>query len=206
MFVKVGPGVWSSMSYSNMTRVGEYRLDSSKNGHWVTCLILNTISYRMERSTMPSPCSRTQVATSTWAMCESTPYLTQWLGTIDCAGRMYYILWAGMPLGCRQKMQLLSEEKGLTNGHTGRDQHQGPVSIWRPSFPGMGIPMLKIRRSPDHLIFNMGIPILVRRWFLTLGLFGRRVIVVACVCPSVRLSVCLFPSSLLTQLLNQFIQ
>ena len=35
--------------------------------------------------------------------------------------------------------------------------------------------------------------------FLTLGLFGRRVIVVTCVCPSVRLSVCLFPSSLLTQ-------
>ena len=36
-------------------------------------------------------------------------------------------------------------------------------------------------------------------WFLTLGLFGRRVIVVTCVCPSVRLSVWLFPSSLLTQ-------
>ena len=35
--------------------------------------------------------------------------------------------------------------------------------------------------------------------FLTLGLFGRRVIVVTCVCPSVRLSVCLFPSSLLIQ-------
>ena len=35
--------------------------------------------------------------------------------------------------------------------------------------------------------------------FLTLGLFGRRVIVVTCVCPSVRPSVCLFPSSLLTQ-------
>ena len=42
----------------------------------------------------------------------------------------------------------------------GKDQ--GPVSIWRPSFPGMGIPMLKIRRSQDRLIFNMGIPILVR--------------------------------------------
>ena len=28
-------------------------------------------------------------------------------------------------------------------------------------------------------------------WLLTLGLFGRRVIVVTCVCPSVRLSVCL---------------
>ena len=27
----------------------------------------------------------------------------------------------------------------------------------------MGIPMLKVRRSRDHLIFNMGIPILVRR-------------------------------------------
>ena len=38
----------------------------------------------------------------------------------------------------------------------------GPVSIWRPSFPGMGISMLKIRRSRDRLIFNMGIPILVR--------------------------------------------
>ena len=39
----------------------------------------------------------------------------------------------------------------------------GPVSIIRPSFPGMGIPMLKIIRSRDRLIFNMGIPILVRR-------------------------------------------
>ena len=28
----------------------------------------------------------------------------------------------------------------------------------------MGIPMLKIRRSQDRLIFNMGIPILVRRY------------------------------------------
>ena len=37
----------------------------------------------------------------------------------------------------------------------------GPVLIKRPSFPGMGIPMLKIRWSWDHLLFNMGIPILV---------------------------------------------
>ena len=29
----------------------------------------------------------------------------------------------------------------------------------------MGIPMLKIRRSWDHLIFNMGIPILVRHLY-----------------------------------------
>ena len=32
-----------------------------------------------------------------------------------------------------------------------------------PSFPGMEIPMLRIRRSWDRLIFIMGIPILVRR-------------------------------------------
>ena len=39
----------------------------------------------------------------------------------------------------------------------------GPYLNVRPSFPGMGIPMLKIRRSQDRLIFNMGLPILVRR-------------------------------------------
>ena len=43
----------------------------------------------------------------------------------------------------------------------------GLVSIWRPPFPGMGITMLKIRRSRDRLIFGMGIPILVR-WHLLL--------------------------------------
>ena len=30
----------------------------------------------------------------------------------------------------------------------------------------MGIPMLKIRRSRDRLIFNMGIPVLVRRLYI----------------------------------------
>ena len=43
---------------------------------------------------------------------------------------------------------------------------QGPVSIQRPSFPGMGIPMLKIRRSWDRRIFNMGMPILVRHLYI----------------------------------------
>ena len=42
---------------------------------------------------------------------------------------------------------------------------QDPVSILRPSFPGMGIPMLKIRRLWDRLNFNMGIPLQVR-WHL----------------------------------------
>ena len=32
-----------------------------------------------------------------------------------------------------------------------------------PSLPGVVILMLKIRRSPDRLIFIMGLPILVRR-------------------------------------------
>ena len=41
----------------------------------------------------------------------------------------------------------------------------GPRLNIKTVFPGMGIPMLKIRWSWDHLIFNMGIPILAR-WHL----------------------------------------
>ena len=41
----------------------------------------------------------------------------------------------------------------------------GPRVNIKTTFPGMGIPMLKITRSWDRLIFNMGIPILVR-WHL----------------------------------------
>ena len=41
----------------------------------------------------------------------------------------------------------------------------GPISIRRLSFPGMGIPMLKVRWSWDRLFFNMWIPVLVR-WHL----------------------------------------
>ena len=36
---------------------------------------------------------------------------------------------------------------------------RGAVSIWRCCLTSIGIPMLKIRRSCDRLIFNMGIPI-----------------------------------------------
>ena len=36
-------------------------------------------------------------------------------------------------------------------------------SIWIPSYPGMSIPMLNIRRSQNRLIFDTGIPMLVRR-------------------------------------------
>ena len=42
----------------------------------------------------------------------------------------------------------------------------GPCLRIKTVFPGMGIPMLKIRRSWDRLIFNIGIPILVRRHFI----------------------------------------
>ena len=35
----------------------------------------------------------------------------------------------------------------------------GAVSVWRCRLTSIGIPMLKIRRSHDRLIFNMGIPI-----------------------------------------------
>ena len=44
-------------------------------------------------------------------------------------------------------------------------QSPGPCLNVKTIFPGMGIPMLKIRWLWDHLIFNMGIPILVR-WHL----------------------------------------
>ena len=37
--------------------------------------------------------------------------------------------------------------------------YQGAVSIRKTVFPGMAIPMLKIRRPTGRLIFNMGIPI-----------------------------------------------
>ena len=43
---------------------------------------------------------------------------------------------------------------------------QGPVSIRKTVFPGMGIPMLKIRRPVGRLIFNMGIAIPGKTVFL----------------------------------------
>ena len=43
----------------------------------------------------------------------------------------------------------------------------GPRLNIKTVSPGMGIPMLQIRRSWDRLIFNMGIPILVRRHLYT---------------------------------------
>ena len=53
-------------------------------------------------------------------------------------------------------------------------EEQGAVSIKTCRLTNIGIPLLKIRRSRDHLIFNMEIPILekdglyIKRapWFL----------------------------------------
>ena len=42
---------------------------------------------------------------------------------------------------------------------------RAPSQYIKTVFPGMGISKLKIRLLWDHLIFNMGIPILVRRYF-----------------------------------------
>ena len=62
----------------------------------------------------------------------------------------------------------------LLNNSTAQERHLSAGYPWKPAkkvgpistvFPSMGIPMLKMRRSRDHLIFNMGIPILVR-WHL----------------------------------------
>ena len=51
------------------------------------------------------------------------------------------------------------------NRHQTLKMKSRPCLNIRTVFPGMGIPILKIRRSCDRLIFNMGIPILVRRRF-----------------------------------------
>ena len=59
-------------------------------------------------------------------------------------------------------MHFIIQSHGHLKSTFKENKNQGSVSIKRPSFPGMGMPMLRIRRS-DRLIFNMGIPILVRR-------------------------------------------
>ena len=55
-------------------------------------------------------------------------------------------------------------------------------------FPCMGIPMLKTRRSQDRLIFNMGIPILVRRhlYIETALLSSMRNASIACIISMLR--------------------
>ena len=51
-------------------------------------------------------------------------------------------------------------------------QPPGPHLNIKTAFPRYGIPMLKIRRSRDRLIVNMGIPILVR-WHLNIETASR---------------------------------
>ena len=53
----------------------------------------------------------------------------------------------------------------LTNDSILYSHISGPGTrlIIKTVFPGIGIPMLRIRRSRNRLILNMGIPILVRR-------------------------------------------
>ena len=54
---------------------------------------------------------------------------------------------------------VINKPKQLQHNANNADNFQGPDSIKRLSFPGMGIPMLKVKRSRDRrLIFNMGIP------------------------------------------------
>ena len=90
--------------------------------------------------------------------------------------------------------------RGQSWGHVmmwARFGSQGSIALnWHSRYSGT-------RYSGTWLYNGFGTDSSSCKVFLTLGLFGRRVIVVTCVCPSVRvsvrLSVCLFPSSLLTQ-------
>ena len=59
---------------------------------------------------------------------------------------------------CSTHVSWFRKSKAYTSGH---------ISIKKTVFPDMGIPMLKIRQSRDHFIFNMGIPMLVRWHFYT---------------------------------------
>ena len=61
-----------------------------------------------------------------------------------------------------------SRDKGIHGVFASRRRltNQGPVSIRKTVFPGMGIPMLKIRRPVGRLIFNMGIAIPSKTVFL----------------------------------------
>ena len=59
--------------------------------------------------------------------------------------------------------QRYSKIRFLRSIKIGPSGNTGPRLNIKTVFPGMGIPMLKIRRSQDRLIFNMGVPILVRQ-------------------------------------------
>ena len=69
-----------------------------------------------------------------------------------------------------QKKSSLKTEPELVI--TPSSQEPGPYFNINTVLPGMGIPMLKIRQSQDHFIFNMGIPILVRQHlYIEVGLY-----------------------------------
>ena len=52
---------------------------------------------------------------------------------------------------------------------TSQDNTWAPSQYRKPSFPRMGIPMAKIGRSRDRLIFNMGSPIVVRHLYIEMA-------------------------------------
>ena len=73
--------------------------------------------------------------------------------------------WNGYPkLQDKIETTEVSQLSQLRHGWVWAWSDLGSVSIWRPSFKGIGISMFKIRWSRDRLIFNMGsICWLVRR-------------------------------------------
>ena len=121
--------------------------------------------------------SHCHVITTTLCQCIQWPphrahkaYLPLWLLSLNITSMRYHlsILWFKYPIsvlnGC--KIPAEQEEHTMMLSYHYKKSHVGdlgPDSILRSSFPC--ITMLRIRQLQDHLIFNMGIPILVR-WHL----------------------------------------
>ena len=84
-------------------------------------------------------------------------------GPAGCAIRL---LWQEMIILLHCDQYNCLDERVATGWWMSTVAGLGPVSIRKTVFPGMGIPMLKIRRPVGRLIFNMGIAIPSKTVFL----------------------------------------
>ena len=73
--------------------------------------------------------------------------------------------WRPFCPGGEEFRQRLSNEQVINNYLN--QSEQGPCFNTKTIFPGIGIPIIKIRQSGEHLIFIMGIPLLVRLYLHT---------------------------------------
>ena len=75
------------------------------------------------------------------------------------------VIWSGS-LKCINRFRPITNINSSTDFH-GEFPYQGFYSLRRRRLTGIGIPMINLRWSDDHLRFIMGIPILIRRGLLS---------------------------------------